>query len=117
MAGATDKTLDLLRRFESRNVLFTDPEGGWPIVWTQARGCHVRDAEGRHPGSVASKLLRRHLSTIRAFSSGVGRACRLNVRSPLCVRIQRMVNLGADVRTQSAKRLKHIPCLRQIENT
>jgi 4-aminobutyrate aminotransferase-like enzyme len=47
MAGATDKTLDLLRRFESRNVLFTDPEGGWPIVWTQARGCHVRDAEGR----------------------------------------------------------------------
>ena len=47
MAGATDKTLDLLRRFESRNVLFTDPDGGWPIVWTQARGCHVRDAEGR----------------------------------------------------------------------
>ena len=64
------------------------------------------------------------------MSSGVGRECsrrsrlkvrfafsrrsRLNVRFPLCVRIQRTVKLGADVGTQSAKRLKHMPCLRQV---
>ena len=56
------------------------------------------------------------------MSSGVGRACsrraftrrsRLKVRFSLCVRIQRTVKLGADVRTQSAKRLKHMPCLAQ----
>ena len=47
MAGKSSRTLGLLRRFESRNVTFVDPAGGWPSVWTGARGCHVRDAEGR----------------------------------------------------------------------
>jgi 4-aminobutyrate aminotransferase-like enzyme len=40
-------TLDLLRAHESRNVTFLDPDGSWPIVWTRARGSHVRDANGR----------------------------------------------------------------------
>jgi 4-aminobutyrate aminotransferase-like enzyme len=40
------QTLDLLRAYESRNVLFVDPDGAWPIVWDRARGVHVRDAEG-----------------------------------------------------------------------
>jgi 4-aminobutyrate aminotransferase-like enzyme len=39
--------LDLLRRYESRNVTFIDPDGTWPIVWQRARGVHVWDAEGR----------------------------------------------------------------------
>lgn len=43
----TAQTLDLLRRFESRNVTFLEPDGSWPIVWQRARGCHVWDAEGR----------------------------------------------------------------------
>ncbi|MFO1475775.1 MAG: aspartate aminotransferase family protein [Verrucomicrobiota bacterium] len=43
----TRQTLSLLRRFESRNVTFADPGGGWPIVWDRARGVHVWDAEGR----------------------------------------------------------------------
>ena len=41
------ETLDLLRRFESRNVTFIEADGSWPIVWTRARGTHVWDAEGR----------------------------------------------------------------------
>jgi 4-aminobutyrate aminotransferase-like enzyme len=41
------QTLDLLRRYESRNVLFTEPDGSWPIVWERASGVHVWDAEGR----------------------------------------------------------------------
>ena len=43
----TRQTLDLLRTYESRNVLFTEPDGSWPIVWERARGVHVWDAEGK----------------------------------------------------------------------
>ena len=40
-------TLQRLRRFESRNVTFQEADGSWPIVWTQARGTTVVDADGR----------------------------------------------------------------------
>jgi 4-aminobutyrate aminotransferase-like enzyme len=43
----TKQTLSLLRDYESRNVLFTEPDGSWPIVWQRAKGVHVWDAEGR----------------------------------------------------------------------
>ena len=43
----TQETLDLLRAHESRNVLFTEPDGSWPIVWDRAKGVHVWDAEGK----------------------------------------------------------------------
>src|SRR5437667_12387695 len=44
---STKQTLDLLRSYESRNVLFINPEGSWPIVWERARGVHVWDAGGK----------------------------------------------------------------------
>ena len=40
-------TLDLLRRYESRNITFIDLDGTWPIVWRRARGVHVWDDSGR----------------------------------------------------------------------
>ncbi|NOS71254.1 MAG: hypothetical protein HOP33_15140, partial [Verrucomicrobia bacterium] len=43
----TRQTLALLRDYESRNVLFTESDGSWPIVWERARGVHVWDAEGK----------------------------------------------------------------------
>jgi 4-aminobutyrate aminotransferase-like enzyme len=43
----TKKVIKLLREYESRNVLFTEPDGSWPIVWERARGVHVWDAEGK----------------------------------------------------------------------
>ena len=43
----TRETLDTLREYESRNVLFTEPDGSWPIVWERAKGVHVWDAEGK----------------------------------------------------------------------
>jgi len=43
----TRQTLDLLRQYESRNVLFTEPDGSWPIVWKRAKGVHVWDAGGK----------------------------------------------------------------------
>jgi 4-aminobutyrate aminotransferase-like enzyme len=42
----THETLDLLGRYESRNVTFLDPDGTWPIVWDRAEGVHVWDVEG-----------------------------------------------------------------------
>ena len=43
----TRETLDLLRQYESPNVLFAEPDGSWPIVWERARGVNVWDAEGK----------------------------------------------------------------------
>lgn len=37
----------MLREYESRNIVFIDPDGSWPIVWERARGVHVWDADGR----------------------------------------------------------------------
>ncbi len=41
------QTIALLRRYESRNVLFTETDGSWPIVWDRAQGVHVWDASGK----------------------------------------------------------------------
>jgi 4-aminobutyrate aminotransferase-like enzyme len=43
----TQKVLDRLRDYESRNVTFIEPDGSWPVVWERARGAHVWDADGR----------------------------------------------------------------------
>lgn len=45
--ASTHNILDLLRAYESRNVTFIAADGSWPIVWEQARGVHVRDANGK----------------------------------------------------------------------
>ena len=42
-----NRSLDLLQRFESRNVTFIEQDGSWPIVWRAARGSHVWDDTGR----------------------------------------------------------------------
>jgi len=36
-----------LRDYESRNVLFSEADGSWPIVWERAKGVNVWDAEGK----------------------------------------------------------------------
>jgi 4-aminobutyrate aminotransferase-like enzyme len=40
-------TLTLLGQYESRNILFREPDGSWPMVWDRAQGVHVWDAEGK----------------------------------------------------------------------
>ncbi len=45
MSGS--KTIDLLRRYESRNITFMEADGSWPIVWKRARGVHVWDEKRR----------------------------------------------------------------------
>ncbi len=43
----TQKVLNQLRDYESRNVTFIERDGSWPIVWERANGVHVWDAEGK----------------------------------------------------------------------
>jgi 4-aminobutyrate aminotransferase-like enzyme len=43
----TAEILALLRDYESRNVLFTETDGSWPIVWDRAKGAHVWDVDGK----------------------------------------------------------------------
>jgi 4-aminobutyrate aminotransferase-like enzyme len=63
----TTQVLKLLRKFESQNVTFIDPDGGWPIVWERAKGVHVWDADGK-----------KYLDLTAAF--GVAAAGHANVR-------------------------------------
>ncbi|MCX7872450.1 MAG: aspartate aminotransferase family protein [Verrucomicrobiae bacterium] len=41
------KILELLKKYESRNIIFIDPDGSWPIVWERARGVYVFDIDGK----------------------------------------------------------------------
>jgi 4-aminobutyrate aminotransferase-like enzyme len=41
-----EKTLQLLARYESRNVTFMEADGSWPIVWQRAKGVFVWDTKG-----------------------------------------------------------------------
>ncbi len=43
----TKQILRRLQDFESRNVVFIEQDGTWPIVWDRARGAHVWDADGK----------------------------------------------------------------------
>jgi 4-aminobutyrate aminotransferase-like enzyme len=43
----SNQILNLLRAYESRNVLFTESDGSWPIVWERAKGVHVWDTDGK----------------------------------------------------------------------
>src|SRR5271154_6663545 len=43
----TKKVIELLREYESRNVMFFESDGSWPIVWERAKGVHIWDADGK----------------------------------------------------------------------
>ena len=43
----TKKILQRLHDYESRNIVFAEADGSWPIVWECAKGVHVWDADGK----------------------------------------------------------------------
>ncbi len=43
----TQKILQQLRDFESRNILFSESDGSWPIIWERAKDVFVWDADGK----------------------------------------------------------------------
>ena len=42
----SQQTVQLLRDYESRNIVFIEPDGSWPIVWERAKDVYVWDADG-----------------------------------------------------------------------
>ena len=88
----TAEVLEQLRRYESRNVTYLDPDGTWPIVWERARGVHVWDAEGR-----------RHLDLTAAF--GVAAAGHANPAVVRAGRVQmaRLLHAMGDVHPHALK--------------
>jgi 4-aminobutyrate aminotransferase-like enzyme len=44
---SAQRVFNLLRRFESRNLTYFEPNGSWPIVWSRARSNYVWDIEGK----------------------------------------------------------------------
>src|SRR5208282_3968544 len=47
LVNKTRQILDVLRDYESRNIMFREPDGSWPIVWDRARDVHVWDVDGK----------------------------------------------------------------------
>jgi 4-aminobutyrate aminotransferase-like enzyme len=47
MKSKSKRVLNLLRAYESPNMLWIEPDGSWPIVWERAKGTRVWDADGR----------------------------------------------------------------------
>ncbi len=45
--ATTSEIFQQLREYESRNVVFIEPDGSWPIIWEQAKGVTVQDTEGK----------------------------------------------------------------------
>src|SRR5271154_2339439 len=43
----TKKVIELLREYESHNVMFFEPDGSWPIVWERAKDVFAWDADGK----------------------------------------------------------------------
>jgi 4-aminobutyrate aminotransferase-like enzyme len=43
----SQQTIQLLRDYESRNIVFVEPDGSWPIVWDRAKDVFVWDADGK----------------------------------------------------------------------
>jgi 4-aminobutyrate aminotransferase-like enzyme len=86
------EVLDLLRRFESRNVTCIDADGSWPIVWERARGVHVWDQSGR-----------RYLDLTAAF--GVAAAGHANPRVVKVGQVQmtRLLHAMGDVHPHALK--------------
>jgi 4-aminobutyrate aminotransferase-like enzyme len=41
------EVIELLRKFESRNVTFIEPDGSWPVAWERAKDVFVWDADGK----------------------------------------------------------------------
>jgi 4-aminobutyrate aminotransferase-like enzyme len=94
MALSIVQVLRLLRDHESRNITYVDPSGGWPMVWSRARGVHVWDQEGL-----------RYLDLTAAFGvAATGHANPVVVRAATA-QVRRLPHAMGDVHPHEAKAL------------
>jgi 4-aminobutyrate aminotransferase-like enzyme len=88
----TKKVVELLREYESRNVLFTEPDGSWPIVWERAKGVHVWDAEGK-----------KYLDLTAAFGVAAAGHANLNVVKAGQKQMAKLLHAMGDVHPHALK--------------
>jgi 4-aminobutyrate aminotransferase-like enzyme len=86
------QVLDLLCQYESRNVLFTEPDGSWPIVWERAKGVHVWDAEGK-----------KYLDLTAAFGVAAAGHANLNVVKAGQKQMAKLLHAMGDVHPHALK--------------
>ena len=87
-----NKTLELLWRFESRNVTFSETDGSWPIVWQRAQGVHVWDEKGR-----------KYLDLTAAFGVAVAGHANRNVVRAASRQMGQLLHAMGDVHPHAGK--------------
>ncbi|HEX7860510.1 MAG TPA: aspartate aminotransferase family protein [Verrucomicrobiae bacterium] len=87
-----NRTLDLLKRFESPNVTFIEPDGSWPIVWQKARGVHVWDDAGR-----------KYLDLTAAFGVAIAGHANRNVVRAAQKQMEELLHAMGDVHPHARK--------------
>jgi 4-aminobutyrate aminotransferase-like enzyme len=86
------QTIAVLRRYESRNVMFTEPDGSWPIVWERAKGVHVWDAGGK-----------KHLDLTAAFGVAAAGHANSNVVKAGQKQMAKLLHAMGDVHPHALK--------------
>jgi 4-aminobutyrate aminotransferase-like enzyme len=89
---AAAEILQLLRDYESRNVLFIEKDGSWPIVWERAKGTSVWDADGK-----------RYLDLTAAFGVAAAGHANANVVKAGRQQMGRLLHAMGDVHPHALK--------------
>jgi 4-aminobutyrate aminotransferase-like enzyme len=84
--------LELLQRFESRNITFIEEDGSWPIVWRRAQGVHVWDDGGR-----------KYLDLTAAFGVAVAGHANSKVVRAATEQMRRLLHAMGDVHPHEGK--------------
>lgn len=82
----------MLRDYESRNVLFFEPDGSWPIVWERAKGVSVWDADGN-----------KYLDLTAAFGVAAAGHANPNVAKAGSRQMRRLLHAMGDVHPHALK--------------
>lgn len=90
--GPTRRVLDCLSAYESPNVTYQAADGSWPIVWTQANGMHVVDAEGR-----------KYVDLTAAFGVAAAGHANRRVVQAACRQFRRLPHAMGDVHPHALK--------------
>jgi 4-aminobutyrate aminotransferase-like enzyme len=88
----TQKILQLLRDFESQNILFVEKDGSWPIVWERAKDVFVWDAKGK-----------KYLDLTAAFGVAAAGHANSNVVKAGQKQMSRLVHAMGDVHPHARK--------------
>lgn len=88
----SEEILQILRQFESRNIIFIAKDGSFPVVWDSAAGMYVRDVDGR-----------KYLDLTAAFGVAVAGHCNKRVVLAGAKQMKRLAHAMGDVHPHPLK--------------